>query len=164
MTDEIVTDEQQNSHENKHLDPVTGSSLEKKKLRNFKIITSSAGFLVAAVLVATLVFGGDIIIDYGDEYRAPQDISDDLAVLEDEGFTFAFGTESNDPTNFSEFTIPEPPEALREQFVEAANTSPAFEHISSVEELIEYDQIDKNGTISEEAMREIISIAEETAE
>ncbi len=150
--------------EHKDHDFVTGSSVEKKHLRNHAIVVSGITLIAIVAITTTLFLNKDTIIEYGNTYLAAFDTADEISELEENGYTFAFGTEPSDPRDFSDFSLPEADPELKAQFTEAVNTSPAFEEIDNVNEILEYDQLDKDGNISEDAMREIIAIAEETEE
>lgn len=143
-----------------HVQQVTGSSLQAKRDKKYTYMTTFAAVLLSIGVIGAFVLGSNAIIEYGNEFLATEEVAEDVAAVEEEGFTFAFGTNPSDDTDFSSYTIPEPSPETTQAFYKALDTSPAFDGIASVEEIIPYDQIDKNGTISQSAMEEIIAIAE----
>lgn len=157
-------DNQDNNHKEKPTVFVSGSAIEAKKSRKH-LHFLTAGTALLLILIGTgFYLSSDAIITLGNEFLAANDVGDDVLAEEEEGYAFAFGTEPSDDRDFSTFSLPEPDQALEDRFYEALNTSPAFDEIDSVNELLEYDQVDKNGNISEQAMRDIIAIAEGTEE
>jgi hypothetical protein len=101
----------------------------------------------------------DQYITFGDDFFANEE--EEMALNEqiDNGYTFAFGTEPSDPTDYSNFSITPADPELREEFINSINTSPAFDEVDGVYQIIDYDQFDKDGNISEQAMRDVINTA-----
>jgi hypothetical protein len=121
----------------------------------------SAAFMVVAfgAFGIFLASKSDQYITFGDDFFANNE--EELALNEqiDSGYTFAFGTEPSDPIDYSTFSIAPADPELREEFINTINTSPAFDEVDGIYQIIDYDQFDKDGNISEQAMRDLISTA-----
>lgn len=130
----------------------------------FGVALVLVGVVVSAAAVTVFYNREASFLQFGSDYKASEDAADEVLRKEEAGYSYAFGTEPSDDRDFSQYSLPKPDQTLEDKFYEALNTSPAFEHIDNVNEIIEYDQFDKDGNISEEAMREIISIAEGSAQ
>ena len=138
-----------------------------KKERVSRLPTFLAVFIiVAAVLGGVYTFTQrDNILAYLEGGYAAD--ADELASIDENtlnGFSFAFGTEPSDPIDYSTYSLPEPDKALEAEYYRALQTSPAFEWLDNVNEILEYDDFDGDGNIKEEAMINIINIAKESEE
>lgn len=127
-----------------------------KEKRNH-IISASMLIIVVGVFGVFLATKSDSYITFGDDFFANNE--DELALNEqiDNGYTFAFGTEPTDTTDYSTYSIVPANPQLREEFLDTINTSTAFEEIDSIYQIIDYDQFDKDGNISEQAMQDVIN-------
>ena len=145
--------------------PEPTNNYKKERVSNWQTYAAVAVIIIGVVTGFFLVTRrSDIIAFIGIEYQASEE--ETLAVNEQEvnGFSFAFGTEPSDPIDYTQYELPTANESLEAQYYEALQTSPAFEWIDNVNEILEYDDFDKDGNVKEEAMRDIIEIARETEE
>lgn len=156
---------QSNVDEPAHKDQqaVSWSDISGRQNKRKRLVVTSLTTLVSVGLIVGVIFhfnnnGAPVLfgVDFFANYEETVAIDEEIA----EGYSFALGTEPSDPTDYSNFSItPVEDEQLRQEFLDAINTSPAFEEVDSVYEVIDYDQFDGNGNISEQAMREIIATA-----
>ena len=105
---------------------------------------------------------GDVKLE--EEFAASSDQVGEVDEMIENGFFFDPGPEPTDPTDYDTFTVPEAPQELEDEFIRVVNSSPAFEDIDSVYEIVEYSDFDKDGNIKEEVMRDIIEIGEAALE
>lgn len=99
-------------------------------------------------------------IELKGEFAAAADEVGELDVVIEGGYSFALGAPATDTTNYDEYKLPDVPAELNARLIDAVNTSPAFEHIGHINELLQYDDFDNNGNIKIEVINSLLEIAE----
>ena len=111
------------------------------------------------ILASILVFTSSETIRTANLTEALFEEAEEVDEAIAEGFSFSLGSEVTDDRDFAQFAIQAPRGEIEQQFYDALNTSPAFDWVDDIYELLAYDDFDANGNIKEEAMLEIIAIA-----
>ncbi len=126
-----------------------------------------AGVLLIASLFVRVMQNGDPALGgivYGQEYEASAEEVGAVDETIENGFLFDPGPPATDTTDYDTYELPETTETLNARLIEVMNTSPAFEGVDSIYELLEYDDFDNQGNVKESTIRSLIEIGESALE
>ena len=134
----------------------TKSHKRLQQLKNPYVLGGLYSFAVLIVLVPAMLNRpgvGNLAADINEVEGVDEAIAN--------GFSYAFGTPASEEIDEEAFTLGAIDPEIEQRFYDVLNTSPAYDWVTDVQDLLNYDDFDKDGNIKEVRVLEIIGVGEQ---